>query len=183
MNDDKLIKLIKQRPSKGLVSAIEQYGALVKTIVVRIIGYENHQDVEEAVSDVFVELWKSINNFNSEKGSLKNYLTSISRHVGINTYKRKLIKHEIIPIEENDLEIEIDFENEISKSINKKIIKETIDNLPHPDKDIFIRRYYLFESIKEIAFSLNLNIKIVENKLYRGKLKLKNQLINNGIIL
>lgn len=183
MNDDKLIKLIKSNPSKGLSAAIEQYGPLVKTIVVRIIGYENQQDAEESVSDVFVELWKSIDNFNSEKGNLKNYIISIARHVGINTYRRKLNKHELISLEENNLEIDLDLENEVSKVINKNIIKETIANLSQPDKEIFIRRYYLFESVKEIASSLDLNTKTVENKLYRGKLKLKTALIDKGIIL
>lgn len=183
MNDEKLIKLIKNHPSKGLSAAIEQYGPLIKTIIVRILGYENQPDIEESVSDVFVELWKSIDNFHPEKGNLKNYIISIARHVGINTYRRKLIKYELIPLEENDLEIDIDLENEISKTINRNIIKETIDSLPQPDKDIFIRRYYLFESIKEIALYVNLNTKAVENKLYRGKLKLKTELINNGIIL
>ncbi len=183
MNDDKLIKLIKNNPSKGLSAAIEHYGPLVKTIVVRIIGYENQQDVEESVSDVFVELWKSADNFSPEKGNLKNYIISIARHVGINTYRRKLNKHELIPLEENDLEIDLDLENEVSKTINKDIIKDTIDNLPQPDKDIFIRRYYLFESVKEIASSLNLNPKAVENKLYRGKTRLKTALMDRGIIL
>jgi len=183
MNDDKLIKLIKNNPSKGLSIAIEQYGALVKTIVSRIIGYENKQDMEECVSDVFVELWKSIDNFNLDKGQLKNYLISIARHVGINTYNRKLIKHEIIPLEEDDLELELDLLNEVSKSINKNIIKDTLEDLPQLDKDIFIRRYYLFESVKDIAASLNINSKLVENKLYRNKEKLKNTLISKGIIL
>lgn len=183
MNDQKLIKLIKTNPSKGLSKAIELYGPLVKTIVVRIIGYENKQDVEECVSDVFVELWKSIYKFNSDKGLLKNYLISIARHVAINTFNRKLIKHEVIPLEEDDLELELDLTNEVSKIINKNIIKETLENLPQPDKDIFIRRYYLFESVKEIAASLNLSPKAVENKLYRGKEKLKATLINKGIIL
>lgn len=182
MNDEKLIKLIKNKPSKGLDKAIELYGPLVKTIVVRIIGYENKQDVEECVSDVFVELWKSIDRFNSNKGLLKNYIISIARHVGINTFNRKLIKHESIPLEE-EIEFELDLINEISKTINKGIIKETLEGLPQPDRDIFIRRYYLFESVKEIASSLDLTPKAVENKLYRGKEKLKGMLINKGIIL
>ena len=77
----------------------------------------------------------------------------------------------------------MDLDNEVSKSINKEIIKDTIDNLPHPDKEIFIRRYYLFEPVKEIAEFLNLTPKTVENKLYRGKDKLRTALINKGIIL
>jgi RNA polymerase sigma-70 factor (ECF subfamily) len=77
----------------------------------------------------------------------------------------------------------VDLDNEVSKSINKEIIRETINSLPYPDKDIFIRRYYLFESVKEIAQYLDLTPKSVENKLYRGKDKLKAALINNGIII
>lgn len=183
MNDDKLIKLIKNNPSKGLSVAIDKYGPLVKTIAVRIIGYENKQDIEECVSDVFLELWKSIDNFNCDKGILKNYIISIARHTAINTYNRKLNKNELLPLEENDLELDIDLTNEVSNSINKNIIKETLESLPYPDKDIFIKRYYLFESVKEIAASLNINPKAVENKLYRCKTKLKETLINKGIIL
>ena len=182
MNDDKLVKLLKKDPSKGLSLAIDTYGALVKTIVIRIIGYENQQDIEECISDVFVELWKSIDNFDPDKGILKNYIISIARYKSINTINRKLNKREI-PLEDNDLELEINLNDEVSKSINKKIIKETIESLPDPDKSIFIRRYYLYEPIKEIASNLNLNPKSVENKLYRGKEKLRTALINKGIII
>ena len=183
MNDTKLVNLLKNNPTKGLEAAVKQYTGLVKTIVVRIIGYDNQQDVEETVSDVFVELWKSIDNFNPKKGQLKSYIISIARFLSINTYNRKIIKHNLIPLEEDDLEFDMDLDNEVSKSINKEIIKNTIINLPYPDKDIFIRRYYLFETVKEIASYLNLTPKTVENKLYRGKDKLRAELINKGIIL
>ncbi|NLL04843.1 MAG: sigma-70 family RNA polymerase sigma factor [Clostridiaceae bacterium] len=183
MNDAKLVNLLKYNPSKGLEAAVDQYSGLVKTIVVRIIGYDKQQDVEETVSDVFVELWKSIGNFDPEKGQLKNFIISIARFVSLNTYNRKILKHELIPLEEDDLKFDVDLDNEVSKSINKEIIRETINSLPYPDKDIFIRRYYLFESVKEIAQYLDLTPKSVENKLYRGKDKLKAALINNGIII
>lgn len=182
MNDDKLIKLLRKNPTKGLSCAIDIYGALVKTIVTRILGYENQQDIEECVSDVFVELWKSIDNYIEEKGILKNYIISIARHISINTYNRKIKKNLSTTLEE-DLEFNIDLNDEVTKSINKKIIKDTLNNLPQPDKDIFIRRYYLYEAVKDIAFSLDINPKTVENKLYRGKEALKQALIKNGIII
>lgn len=183
LNDERLVQLLKYKPSKGLSTAIDIYGGLVKTIVIRIIGYENQSDVEECVSDVFVELWKSIDNYNKDKGILKNYIISIARNVSINTYRRKVVKHDVLPLEENDMEMDFDLDNEVSKSINKSIINETLNNLRQPDKDIFIRRYYLFESIKEISQSLNISTKMVENKLYRGKDKLKTALISKGIII
>ena len=183
MIDARLVNLLKYNPSKGLEIAVQQYSGLVKTIVVRIIGYDKQQDVEETVSDVFVELWKSINNFDPEKGKLKNYIISIARFVSLNAYNRKILKHELIPLEEDELEFDMDLDNEISKSINKEIIKDTINNLPYPDKDKFIRRYYLFETVKKIAQYLDLTPKSVENKLYRGKDKLKAALINKGIII
>jgi RNA polymerase sigma-70 factor (ECF subfamily) len=183
MNDDNLIKLLKKNPSRGLSCAIDQYGGLVKTIAVRIIGYENQQDIEECVSDVFVELWKSIDNYNKDKGILKNYIISIARFVCINKFKRKMNHTEIIPLEESGLELDFDMDDEVSAGINKKIIKDTIYSLPQPDKDIFVRRYYLYENVKDIADNLGLNAKMVENKLYRGKEKLKVALLENGIII
>jgi len=181
MNDEKIIELLKRNPSQGLSCSIETYGALVKTIVMRILGYENKRDIEECISDIFVEVWKSIDNYDKEKGIFKNYIISIARNVSINTYRRKINKQVLIPLEENDLELDFDLDDEVAKNINKNIINETLNSLPQPDKDIFIRRYYLFESIKDIASFLNLNTKLVENKLYRGKEKLKADLINKGI--
>ena len=47
MNDTKLVNLLKNNPSKGLEAAVQKYSGLVKTIVLRIIGYDNQRDVEE----------------------------------------------------------------------------------------------------------------------------------------
>lgn len=184
MNDEKLVTLIKHNPSKGMVAAIEQYGPLVKTVIVRIIGYEKQQDAEECVSDVFVELWKSIGNYNPDKGLLKNYIISIARHVGLNAYRRKIMKDELMPLDENLEDMDWpDMTNELSRTLNETIIKETIINLPYPDREIFLRRYYLFEPVKEIAASLELSPKAVENKLYRCKAGIREELLKKGIIL
>ena len=181
MKDDKLVRLIKKRPNEGLNTAIDIYAPLVKTIVARIIGYENRRDIEECISDVFVELWKSIDNFDIKKGILKNYLISVSRNVAINYYRRKLNKQVLIPIEENELDLDFDIDNDLYANVNKTIIHDTLDEFGEPDREIFVRRYFLYESVNEIASNLNVNSKFVENKLYRGKVKLKEMLINKGI--
>jgi len=181
LKDDKLVKLIKNRPDEGLNKAIDIYAPLVKTIVARIIGFENKRDIEECISDVFVELWKSIDNFDNKKGILKNYLISVSRNVAINYYRRKLDKHELISIDENEIDLGFNLDNNLFDNLNKEIIQNTLNELGEPDRQIFIRRYYLYESVKEIANELKVNTKLVENKLFRGKAKLKEILVNKGI--
>ncbi|WP_027399469.1 sigma-70 family RNA polymerase sigma factor [Anaerovorax odorimutans] len=183
MNDDQIILLLENSPSKGLEAAINQYGDLVKWITLKIIG-NNQQDLEECVSDTFVRLWQSIHRFDKSKNiSLKNYLCGIARHTALD-YRRKIGRSgDLLPLEEVELKIDTDIADEISNNINAEIIKSAIDSLPPPDKEIFIYRYYFYEKISDIAGRLSIDAKTVENKLYRGRKKLKTILEKGGIII
>lgn len=185
MNEEQLILLLKNSPSKGLEAAMIQYGGLVKWIVLKIIG-NKQEDVEECISDTFVGLWQNIHRFDpSQNSSLKNYLCGIARHTALDR-RRKLNRFdELIPLDEVTfgLEIQVDFTDHLLKDINAKILQEAIDELPPPDREIFIYRYYFYEKVADIAQRLSLDSKTVENKLYRGKQKLKDLLIKGGIIL
>lgn len=184
MEDYQLIELLRNNPSSGLLLAMKQYGGLARYILTQILGEDHKEDVEECLSDVFCELWKSIDRYDSSKGSLKNYIIGIARYKGIRLYKKicKDQKH-LIPIEENNLEMNLDLTHEVSQKINVKILNETLLELGEPDREIFIRRYFLFEKVKDIAVFLKLEPKTVENKLFRGKAKLKKALLERGITL
>lgn len=184
MNDNQLILLLKNAPSQGLEEAICIYGGQVKWIAAKIIGANRAQDVEECVSDSFVRLWQSIDRYNAADGApLKSYLFGISRHTALD-YRRKNEKAvALVPIEENDMKINVDFADEIADKTNSKLLQESIDSLGEPDRQIFILRYFLGERISVIAETLSLQPKTVENKLYRGKKILKDALIKGGIII
>lgn len=185
MNDDnQLILLIKNNPHEGLSKIIDLYGGTVKWIVLKILGSCNSQDIEECVSDIFVKLWKNIDNFNADNNiSLKSYLYGISRHTAID-YLRKTKSHiDVVPIEENDIGFSIDFADQLAKETNSRILQEAVEALPEPDRKIFILRYYFQERVNSIAESLSLSPKTIENKLYRGKKVLREALIERGIII
>lgn len=59
MEEERLLKLLKTNTAYGIELAIDQYGASVKTICQSILSGYSTQDIEEAVSDTFVGLWKS----------------------------------------------------------------------------------------------------------------------------
>lgn len=181
--DKKILFLLKKSPEEGLSLALNTYGGAVKTICKNILTECKTEDIEEAISDTFFKLWKNIGKFKKEKNSsLKSYIYAIARNTALD--KRRILKCEdlVLPIEDDDLGIDINMEDEIAKKLNMKIIHSTLNNMDEPDKSIFLLRYFYFEKVKDIALKLDLPPKKVENSLYRNKEKLKKILLERGII-
>jgi len=83
MKDDQLITLIKSNPQEGLSTTIDLYGGTVKWIILKILGNYDCQYIEECVSDVFVKLWKNLDNFDSTLNiSLKSYMKRFQNQIG-----------------------------------------------------------------------------------------------------
>lgn len=183
MTDKELRETIMQQPEKGIERAIEQYGGLVNAIVIKMIGKGSGADVQECISDVFIRLWKYIGGFDESKGTLKAYIVTIARNEAFRKLKSMQKDHYEQSLEDLDIGVDIDMTYEVAKKSNKKIISETIEYLKEPDRQIFIRRYFWGERVKFIAKALNLEEKFVENRLYLVKKKLREQLIERGIII
>ena len=58
-----------------LEKIIDKYSRLLWSISTKILyGIGNEQDAEECVADVFIDLWKDPDSFDSNRGNLKNWL-------------------------------------------------------------------------------------------------------------
>lgn len=182
MEEKQLLQLLRNSPAEGLREAIRLYGRGVETVCMNILGHANKEDVEECISDVFVKLWNGLEQFDAHAGgTLKSYIYGIARHTAID--RRRTQKEPLLPVEENDLGIEVDFADETARSINAKIVRETVEGLQSPDKEIFIYRFFYYEPMEAIAMRLGLSPKSVESRLYRGKKKLRAMFVERGIIL
>ena len=185
MSEEDLITMIEKDTEKGMAVIIDLYGSSVKTICISILNGFPYEDIQEAISDVFVGLWSEIckGNFDSGKTSIKFYLYGIARRTALNK-RRKLMQS--MPADDIDgVEKPLDFnlEAEILRKSEYEILNSMINELDSPDKEIFLYRYYKQYSIKEIADILKLSAKKVENILTRGRKKLKKQLIECNVTM
>jgi RNA polymerase sigma-70 factor (ECF subfamily) len=168
-----------------LAAAIHEYGGLVRHICRNVLG-ARPEDIEECISDVFVALWSAEAASSLEGNELKNYLCGIARHKAIDRYRRISNLPTFVFIDGNvsdddALFFDPNYAETFSTEEDEEILADAVDALPSPDREIFILRYYYFERIKAIADKLALSEKVIENKLYRGKLSLRKTLTEKGL--
>ncbi len=177
MDEHRALRELKRRNEKALIWFIDRYSAYVNTIIYNIAGSSlSSADIEEISSDVFLILW-----INAEKisaGKAKAYLGGVAR----NKAKERMRKAGAdLPLEDDLILIsgenpELAFaERELARFLQKAILA-----MPYPEREIFIRHYYYFQSVSQIAGELDMNPSTVKTRLHRGRKKLKEALSKGG---
>mgnify|MGYP000846617003 CR=1 FL=1 len=78
MEEQELLDCLSEDVSLGIELAIRQYGKAVKTICQSILSGYSGEDIEEAISDTFVGLWRSREKIKLTDGQgLREYLYGI----------------------------------------------------------------------------------------------------------
>lgn len=83
---DGLMQRIAMGDSRAVEQVIDQYGALVFTIARRFT--RNPADAEDAVQEIFTDVWRSAHRFNPAAGTEKVFVTTIARRRLIDRLRR-----------------------------------------------------------------------------------------------
>ncbi len=183
MTDQKILLLLKQNPEQGIHKLMALYGGAIATICRNFLYDCSEEDVEEAIADTFIHFWKSLDKFElKENYSVKSYLYAIARNVA-RDLRRKKQKADIFSLEELSLELPSGYhlESEIERRRCEAILHTCLEQMKEPDKSVFLYRYFYGYRVKDIAEILSLSVKQVENILFRGKEKLRKDLLERGI--
>lgn len=183
MDEKELLEYLCKDAALGIELAIAQYGKAVKTICQSVLSGYSMQDIEETVSDTFVALWKSRSRIVLKEGvGLKGYLYGIARKTAFNRRRILAKEHPTQDImEAEDMASDENIEESVLRKSEYQVLYQLINSMKSPDREIFIYRYFYQNSIKEIAQILAIKAKTVENRLTRGRNRLKKQLIQSGI--
>ena len=177
MDEGKILKRLKAGDEAALGWFIERYTGYVSSIVHSLIGQALGQgDIEEITADVFLALWESREKV--RPGKVRSWLSAVARNTALNRLRQR---HMELPFEEDILVINSPGpEAAYSKKELARIVRRTVDSLPYPEREIFLRHYYYGQKVKEIARQLNLNESTVKTKLRRGREALGRSLQEGG---
>ncbi len=174
-NEENYIKCLKRRKEDALEFIVDKYLGLVKGTVYKVLGPRDKDcAVEECVNDVFLAIWNNVNQFEGNEEEFKKWIYKISKYQAIDYY-RKLTKREEVSLETDFLVGSKSTEDEFMINENKKELIDLINTLSPVDRKIFTMKFFLGIKSEEIANQLGLTRTAVDNRVFRGKKKLKQQ--------
>ena len=86
MTDEQLMQAIIDRDQRALNQLYARYRPLISKIVVEILP--NEADAEEALQDVFMEIWTRAANFDARKGKPLGWIICMARRRAIDHYRK-----------------------------------------------------------------------------------------------
>lgn len=179
MSDKQLAKALQNKNEEAFEEIVLSYSKLLWAVAYSVLGKQaDSATVEEIVSDVFLRLWQAPEKYDPDRGSLKNYLALMTKSMAINksSYRKKDFQVEDFPLEE--LPDAAPEETEISS-----LFFQAVDSLQEPTREMCIQRFFYEWKPERISQYFQINKKEVNNRLYKGKIKIRKkmqELINQG---
>lgn len=176
--EEELIRLLCTREEKGLSLLQQEYGGLLHYVVWGILQVP--QDVEECMNDIYLRIWEKADHYQTEKGTLRVWLTTVAKHAALDYAKSRNRRLEI-PFSE----LEEMFGSSLPESSPEEIVlqkermadwKDCIASLKPGERNLFYRRYYYLQSERQIGAELGMTKRAVEGKLYRIRKKLQKKI-------
>ena len=183
MDDEKIIDLYWQRSESAIEFTAEKYGKYACSIAYHILG--NQEDGDECVNDAYIKVWNSIPP--QRPSSLSAFLGAVTRNLSLDRYRANhaakrgggqvgLALDELtLAVPEN---CGLDEGLALTEALNRFLAE-----LSPQTRKVFMRRYWHFDSIKEIAQRYGLSEGGVKMQLARTRHALKKYLEREGVAI
>lgn len=178
MKKDDLAARLRLGDPQALEEAMDRYAPYAAKIIAAYLGSTiSHEDIEELLSDVFVNLWNSRERL---QGDVKPYLAAIARNAA---RSRLRAARSALPLPEDPfLADDAPSPQELAETTEEAAaVRQAISAMEAGDRELFYRFYYLEQTTEEIAAITGENSATLRSRLRRGRIKLKQILSERGI--
>ena len=151
---------------------ISRHGPALMAFVGRIVTIQ--EDAEDVVQETFVTAYEHLNDYASEKASMKTWLYRIAYHKALHHLRRRKRLPEV------HIVVGEDVPDELPDTTTVEQLDEAIQELP-PEDQMLLQLYYFDQRpLKEIAYimgtasdSLNREVSRLSSQLHRIRQRLR----------
>ena len=206
-SDEDLAKRLQERDLEAFETLISRYSREIFYFVRLVLdGIGVAQDAEECVNDLFITVWQEINTFDSERGTLRTWLTMRAKYIALDR-RRQLCRRQAFHVQSADENRqwsasdsygggnklagsggyedtrvtlpphpEASMETLLEQSERREELRLALAMLPELDRYLIYQRYYKFASTEELAAKTGLTRHAVDTRLWRARKSLKETL-------
>lgn len=182
--DIKLLNDVKNGHSQAFTIIVERYRQQVARTVIGMLGDTSQAD--DVGQEVFIRLYKSINNFRGES-ALSTYLTRIAINLSLNALKkqkRQRLYNAFSSPNDDDKRDQLqnlpNYDDEHVSKDTQELVQMALGKLDPKFRSVIVLRMLEGFSTKETAETLNLPLGTVLSRLARAQEKLRIELKQLG---
>lgn len=183
MDDSAIIDLYWARSEQAISETEKKYGKLFHHIANNVL--RNQSDAEECVNDTYFGAWNAIPP--ARPLYLLAYLGRITRNLALKKYYHihAAKRNPIVTVSFDELEecLSDGHSNDLLWSDDQlsNCINRFLDELGSDSRKVFIRRYWYFDSVKDIMRRYQMSKSKVESMLFRTRQKLRAWIKEEGL--
>lgn len=183
MKDELIVGLYWDRNEDAIRQTQRKYGSYLSKVAYNILS--DFEDSRECVNDTYLAAWNSMPT--NRPRILSTYLGKIARQISIDVFrKRNTMKHYASEYALSLEELGDSFsagttpEQELEVKLLDEAINRFLRTLPEETRNVFLGRYYFFDSLKDVAAYCAITESKAKSMLYRTRQCLKAYLAEEG---
>ena len=185
MEDAEIIQLYMNRSEAAISETAAKYGRWCSSVALRILG--DPAEAEECVNDAWLSLWKAIPP--EQPKDLRAYAAGVVRNGALSRLRARSAARRggegaDLPLEElADCLPAPDRTEEavINRLVLTDLLNRFLSELSPRDRVVFLRRYWYFCSVEEIAALGGMGKSAVKMSLHRARNRLRRLLEKEGV--
>jgi RNA polymerase sigma-70 factor, ECF subfamily len=156
------IDRLKKRDTRGFSWLYDNYSCILLGAIMRIV--EDKPIAENLLQDTFVKIWRNIDDFDTQRGTLFTWIFNIARNTAID-YKRSKAHNQFLKNQniENLVHIESIYHTHIN--INIIGIKDIVLKLNKENRDVIDLIYFNGYTQEEASETLNIPLGTVKTRV------------------
>ncbi len=183
MEDREIVELYLKRDESAINRTVEKYGRALRSAALRILGDENA--AEECENDTYLAAWNSIPP-HEPRDYLFAFLGRIARHLAIDECRKNAAEKRTALFTALTAELEecIPGGDGPESALQARELTDTINaflaSCGEERRNIFLRRYWFFDTVDEICARYGLSRSKVKTTLFRMRNALREHLKKEG---
>jgi len=173
--DAVLMGKIMTRDSIALSALYDRYARLIYSLIRSVI--KNHEEAEDLLQEVFVQLWERASTYDATKGSVYTWIVTLARNRAIDQVRSKSFQ------QQNKISREVGpdmlyspmesspFDLVVAEERSRKM-RDALSQIPPEQSQVIHIAYFGGCSQSEIAAQLNIPLGTVKTRMRQGMKKL-----------